>query len=102
MFSFGASRHAYDRVYYKERIPADRAIPGPGTYELDTSIGKNSRKFTLTGRIACECKSSNSVNFTLAFIAVKSKTPGPGHYDLKRVNSEGRTVLSTDPSSRVP
>ena len=38
----------------------------------------------------------------LAFIAVTSKTPGPGHYDMKRVNSEGRTVLSTDPASRVP
>ena len=56
MFSFGASRHAYDRVYYKERIPADRAIPGPGTYHLDTTLGKNSRKFTLTGRIASDCK----------------------------------------------
>ena len=56
MFSFGASRKAYDRVYYKERIPADLQIPGPGTYELDTTLGKNSRKFTLTGRIPSECK----------------------------------------------
>ena len=31
-FSFGAPRNAYDRVYYKERIPHDRSIPGPGTY----------------------------------------------------------------------
>ena len=29
-FSFGAGREAYDRVYFKERIPHDRAIPGPG------------------------------------------------------------------------
>ena len=34
MFSFGSSREAYDRVYYKERVPVDRAIPGPGAYEL--------------------------------------------------------------------
>ena len=33
MFSFGSGREAYDRVYYKERIPHDRTIPGPGTYE---------------------------------------------------------------------
>jgi len=32
-FSFGASRAAYDRVYYKERIPHDRSIPGPGFYD---------------------------------------------------------------------
>ena len=31
-FGFGAPRNAYDRVYYKERIPNDRSIPGPGTY----------------------------------------------------------------------
>ena len=31
-FSFGAPRNAYDRVYYKERVPHDRTIPGPGTY----------------------------------------------------------------------
>lgn len=33
MFSFGSSRKAYDRVYFKERIPHDRTIPGPGQYD---------------------------------------------------------------------
>jgi len=56
MFSFGAPRNAYDRVYYKERIPHDRTIPGPGTYQLDTTLGKNSKKFSIMGRIPSECK----------------------------------------------
>ena len=56
MFSFGAPREAYDRVYYKERIPHDRQIPGPGSYELDATLGKNSKKFSLVGRIPSECK----------------------------------------------
>lgn len=33
-FSFGAPRNAYDRVYYKERVPHDRSIPGPGYYPI--------------------------------------------------------------------
>jgi len=62
MFSFGSSREAYDRVYYKERIPADRAIPGPGTYELSTTLGKNSLKFSITGRVGGDCKSEFTNN----------------------------------------
>lgn len=34
-FSFGAGRESYDRVYYKERIPHDRTIPGPGFYNQE-------------------------------------------------------------------
>ena len=58
-FSFGASRKAYDRVYYKERIPHDRSVPGPGHYDQKgLTIEKNQNKaFTLRGRIAGECKS---------------------------------------------
>lgn len=33
MFSFGSSRDVYDRVYYKNRIPHDRSLPGPGKYD---------------------------------------------------------------------
>ena len=33
LFSFGSGRDAYDRVYYKERIPLDQSIPGPGHYD---------------------------------------------------------------------
>ena len=56
MYSFGAGREAYDRVYYKERVPHDRQIPGPGTYEQRQEPGKNAKKFSLLSRIATECK----------------------------------------------
>lgn len=56
MYSFGAGREAYDRVYYKERIPHDRQIPGPGTYEARKEPGKDAKKFSLLSRIATECK----------------------------------------------
>lgn len=56
MYSFGAGREAYDRVYYKERIPHDRQIPGPGTYEARLEPGKDAKKFSLLSRIATECK----------------------------------------------
>ena len=53
-FSFGAPRQAYDRVYYKERIPHDRSVPGPGHYDQKgLTIEKNqSKAFTLKGHIA--------------------------------------------------
>ena len=61
MYSFGASREAYDRVYYKERIPVDRQIPGPGTYTLDTTLGKDSKHFSMLSRIPSECKLNNDL-----------------------------------------
>ena len=44
MFSFGISREAYDKVYIKAQPVKDSAIPGPGTYDLPTTLGKNARK----------------------------------------------------------
>jgi len=70
MFSFGSGREAYDRVYFKERIPHDRNIPGPGHYEQRQEPGKNAKKFSMLSRIPRE-----------SHIAVKSSTPGPGTYD---------------------
>ena len=56
MFSFGASRDAYDRVYYPERIPNDRALPGPGHYNQESkTISKNNNlSFTMLSRIPTE------------------------------------------------
>ena len=58
MFTFGAPRNAYDRVYYKNRVPHDRNIPGPGHYNQEgKTIAMNRNKsFTMLGRIASECK----------------------------------------------
>jgi hypothetical protein len=58
MFTFGSSRDAYDRVYYKERVPLDRSLPGPGQYDQEgMTIKKNkSKAFSILGRIASQCK----------------------------------------------
>lgn len=56
MFSFGTGRKAYERVYYKERIPHDKHIPGPGTYEQREEPGQNAKKFSMLARIPQECK----------------------------------------------
>lgn len=60
MFSFGSSREAYDRVYYPERIPHDRAIPGPGQYDQQakTITKSDANSFSMLGRIPSLCKFS--------------------------------------------
>ena len=52
-FTFGAPRCAYDRVYFKERIPHDRSIPGPGHYNQEGNTIKMNRNksFTMLSRI---------------------------------------------------
>lgn len=45
------SREAYEKVYLpQQKITVDKSLPGPGTYTLLSSIGKEGRKFTLQGR----------------------------------------------------
>ena len=58
LFSFGSGREVYDRVYYKERIPHDRSLPGPGHYDQEAqTIKKNkSTSFSILGRIPSQCK----------------------------------------------
>lgn len=93
-FSFGASRKAYDRVYWKERVPHDRSIPGPGHYDQEArTIKKNrSKSFSMLGRIANE-----------SHIAVKVNNPGPGTYkDATAMASDGRYLNSTFRNSCVP
>ena len=39
-FTFGISREAYDKVYVpSQKISLDASIPGPGKYELYSTIG---------------------------------------------------------------
>lgn len=82
VYTFGAGREAYDRVYYKERIPHDRSLPGPGHYDQNTKTMKNNRNksFTILGRIPRE-----------SHIAVKVHNPGPGAYEEKNdLSADGR------------
>jgi hypothetical protein len=47
-FSIGISREAYDKVYIPSRkISIDTSIPGPGSYTLLSTIGKEARKISL-------------------------------------------------------
>ena len=71
IYTFGAGREAYDRVYYKERIPHDRSLPGPGHYDQKGGTIKDNRNlsFTIKSRIPQE-----------SHIAVKVHNPGPGAY----------------------
>lgn len=46
-FTFGTSREAYARVYAEAQPPADRAIPGPGTYNTIKPVGSDANKFSL-------------------------------------------------------
>lgn len=70
VFSFRCSWKAYDKVYQKEgfknTIPVDPNLPGPGAYKSFTSIGKEARNITLKGKFA-NLKGNTNV-------------PGPGAY----------------------
>ena len=50
-YSFGASREAYRRVYLKHAPAKDLSIPGPGTYKLGGTLGKDGMKITFRKQI---------------------------------------------------
>ncbi len=45
-YTFGISREAYAHVFAEAQPPADRAIPGPGTYNTSKAIGRDANKFS--------------------------------------------------------
>jgi len=47
VFSFGICRDAYTNVYIKENPARDKAIPGPGTYNIVNAAGKDSLKYSM-------------------------------------------------------
>ena len=47
VFSFGTCREAYAKVYIHPQPGQDKAIPGPGTYNVREIPGKDARKFSL-------------------------------------------------------
>ena len=94
VYKFGAGREAYDRVYYKERIPHDRSIPGPGHYDQQslTIQANRNKSFTMLGRIPRE-----------SHIAIKVHNPGPGAYEEKNdLSAEGRYVQTKNRTSCGP
>lgn len=46
MFTFGASRDVYKKVFMKERPELEKKNPGPGTYPTQSRIGTETPKFS--------------------------------------------------------
>ena len=50
-FSFGISREAYEKVYVPtQKGNPDKSMPGPGSYTLLSTLGREARKYSLQGR----------------------------------------------------
>ena len=49
--SFGLSHTVYKKVHIPGHATALEDIPGPGSYDQGTFMGKNSRKFSIKSRI---------------------------------------------------
>ena len=47
VYSFGASREAYTKVYIKKNPWRDPSMPGPGTYDTRHAPGKGTNQYTL-------------------------------------------------------
>jgi len=50
VFSFGINRDAYAKVFIRPIAGQDRDVPGPGTYEVRETPGKDARKASLRPR----------------------------------------------------
>ncbi len=46
VFSFGISREAYAKVYVETQPAQDLGLPGPGTYDVRGSPGKDARSIS--------------------------------------------------------
>lgn len=45
-YTFGTAREAYTKVYLKAHPYKDIGIPGPGTYQVRTTPGKDTSKYS--------------------------------------------------------
>lgn len=55
VFSFGICRDAYARVYIKAHPAPDLALPGPGTYSVRETPGKDALKYSLRPKTSTQC-----------------------------------------------
>jgi len=75
-FSFGISFQAYERVYSKNNKSPDRCTPGPGTYNLPQSVGKDGLHYTLKPRL------------NTSQLRLSKDMPGPGTYETPTTTSK--------------
>ncbi len=91
VFTFGICRDAYKKVFIKAAPPADPAVPGPGTYNVRETPGKDAIKFTMRPKTPTAGEAPRNV-----------KTPGPGTYDaLAGITPKGTQFFSRFQSSRA-
>lgn len=97
MYSFGASRDAYAKVYIKKHPWHDPSLPGPGAYDLKPFPGNNTKQYSMRP------KAFAFSNFVGGVLDSSLKgTPGPGAYAVNSlITTDGRQVLSTLGSSRA-
>jgi hypothetical protein len=55
-YSFGISREAYAKVYTESHVPGDKAIPGPGSYNVFKAPGADASKFSFRSKAGDMCK----------------------------------------------
>ncbi len=78
-FSFGLSREYYNKVFCDSNVQHERNVPGPGRYQIKSSIGGDSPKYTLVGK-----HDDTNLNF-------KNRVPPPGEYkNVLGINSSGK------------
>lgn len=88
VYTFGTCREAYKKVYIKAHPVKDLDIPGPGTYDVRASPGKEAKKYTMRPRTAGNRDGT--------------KTPGPGTYNMiQGTSAKGNQFLSNFSSSRA-
>ena len=46
-FTFGVNREFSNKAFFKERPERERSIPGPGTYTIASTIGREGRLVSL-------------------------------------------------------
>jgi len=100
MFSFGICRDAYAKVYIKAHPVRDGSLPGPGTYEVRETPGKDALKYSLRPRTSNPSKCLNSLKL-IAELTYKGQ-PGPGTYEvLPGISPRGNQFYSKYESSRA-
>ena len=69
IYSFGASREVYNKVYQEHNPSKEACVPGPGTYGSKSYMGSDSTKYSMRPK-------TNST-----FNCGVNEAPGPGAYN---------------------
>lgn len=82
-FTFGVSRHYYDKVYYETNKMFDKNVPGPGKYNYLKPFGNEALKYSIHGG-KIEGKQAHG----------SYKGPGPGQYPSITLKPDGKYPVS--------